>query len=135
MDERKYRRLFTQFLNDYWGAFHEVLEAQSVNPRMLAGSLFDALVDAHDRFAILADGSIPHLVALGKLWEHIAERRREQPDAPLIGREVDYGRAQFEMIFDALSARGRLYPLASNAALAAAAHGTPRMRLRADAAS
>ena len=51
MNERRYRSLFEQFLNDYWGAFHEVLEAQSVNPQKLAASLFDALVDAHARFA------------------------------------------------------------------------------------
>lgn len=36
MDETTYRRLLTQCLNEYWGACHEVLEAQSVNARMLA---------------------------------------------------------------------------------------------------
>jgi hypothetical protein len=51
MDEATYRQLFEQFLHRYWGAFHEVLEAQSVTPSRLAGSLFSALRNEHDAFA------------------------------------------------------------------------------------
>jgi hypothetical protein len=134
MNERKYRRLFEQFLNDYWGAFHEVLEAQSVNPRMVAGSLFDALLHAHTRFAVVADGLGPELERLERLWSQIADRRAETPGAPLTAREVAHARVQFEALYDGFVARGTLYPLASRKAHAAAVHGTPRMPLRADAA-
>ena len=134
MNERRYRRLFEQFLNDYWGAFHEVLEAQSVNPQKLAASLFDALVDAHARFAAIADGLGPDVDRLERLWAAILDRRAETPDAPLTAREIAHARIQFEALYDGFAARGALYPLASRKVHAAAIHGTPRTRLRADAA-
>ena len=76
MNERRYRSLFEQFLNDYWGAFHEVLEAQSVNPQKLAASLFDALVGAHARFAAIADSLGPDVDRLERLWATILRPSR-----------------------------------------------------------
>ena len=76
MDKETYRQVLTQFLDNYWGAFHEVLEAQSVNPQMLAAPLFEALVAEHERFTAPSDGAVdPALQGLGRLWRHVAERR------------------------------------------------------------
>ena len=133
MNQRAYRRVFQQFLNEYWGAFHEVLEAQSVNPKMLGGSLFDRLVDAHRRFAAVATGVGPDLDRLGRLWNLVAAKRQETRDAPFSAREIECARALFESIYDALVARGELYSLASAEVHARALHGTPRTRLRPDA--
>ena len=135
MNERTYRRVFAQFLNDYWGAFHEVLEAQSVNPRMLAGSLFDAMITAHRRFVAVGDGFGSPVDRLDRLWRLVAEHRAETPDAPLSAREVAHARAQFEAIYDGFAARGTLYPLAAKNVHDGAIHGTPRTRLRPDSAA
>jgi hypothetical protein len=135
MNERTYRRVFAQFLNDYWGAFHEVLEAQSVNPRMLAGSLFDAMILAHRRFAAVGDGFGPPVERLDRLWQAVAEHRDATPDAPLTAREVAHAREQFEAIYDGLAARGTLYPLAAKKVHDGAVHGTPRTPLRPDSAA
>jgi hypothetical protein len=134
MDETTYRRLFTQFLNEYWGAFHEVLETQSVNPRRLADPLFGALVTAHQRFAAARDGVDPAVERLGRLWNQVAERRTETVEAPLSAREVQHARTQFETIFDTLLAHGKPYPKAGPEVMSQAVHGTPRTPLRADAA-
>jgi hypothetical protein len=134
MDERTYRTLLTLFLNDYWGAFHEALEAQSVNPRMLAEPLFDALMAAHERFAAARDGVDPAVERLGRLWRHIAERRTVTVEAPFSAREVEHARAQFETIFDTLAAQGKPYAKTRLDVVSHAAHGTPRTPLRADAA-
>jgi hypothetical protein len=134
MDESTYRRLFAQFLNEYWGAFHEVLEAQSVNPRMLADPFFDALVAAHQRFAAARDGVDPAVERLGRLWKHITDRRTVTFEAPLSAREVEHARTQFETIFDTLLAHGKPYPKAGTDVVSHAVHGTPRTPLRADAA-
>ena len=113
MNERTFRRVFAQFLNDYWGAFHEALEAQSVNPKMLAGSLFDDMIAAHRRFVGLGDGFGSPVDRLDGLWRHVTERRDTTRDAPLSAREVAHARAQFEAIHDGLAARGTLFPLAA----------------------
>lgn len=134
MNERKYRQVFAQFLNDYWGAFHEVLEAQSVNPKMLAPPLFDAVVEAHRRFAAQKGVMDPAVVRLGGLWDHIRGRREATPHAPLSAREVAHARALFETIYDALVARGKVYPRVGGEVLSQAIHGNPRAPLRADAA-
>jgi hypothetical protein len=134
MDETTYKATLTQFLNDYWGAFHEVLEAQSVNPRWLADSLFDTLVDAHRRFVAL-DGSVdPAAERLERLWAHVVERRKVTSEAPLVAREVAHARTQFETIYDTLMAAGGAFPDVGRAVLTTAAHGSPRTPLRADAA-
>jgi len=134
MDETTYRTLLAQFLNDYWGAFHEALEAQTVNREMLAESLFDALVDAHHRFAAARDGVDPAVERLGRLWRHVAERRTVTFEAPLSAHEVEHARAQFKTIYDTLIAHGKAYPKAGTDVVSHAVHGTPRTPLRADAA-
>jgi hypothetical protein len=134
MDEKTDRTLLAQFLNEYWGAFHEVLEAQSVNPRMLADPVFDALVAAHHRFAAARDGMDPAVGRLGRLWKHIADRRTVTFEAPLSAREVEHARTQFETIFDTLLVQGKPYPKAGTDVVSHAVHGTPRTLLRADAA-
>jgi hypothetical protein len=135
MDESTYRQVFGQFLNDYWGAFHEVVEAQSVNPHKLADSLFDALVAAHQRFVAARDGADTPLGRLGHLWFQVAQRRRDTLDAPLSAREVAHAREQFEAIYDELMAAGKRLGEAGQDVAAQARHGTPRWPLRADAAS
>jgi len=135
MDEKKYRQALTQFLNDYWGAFHEVLETQSVNPLMLAGPMFNAVVEEHRRFAAPYAGTVgPALDRLGRLWNHIAERREVTFEAPLSAKEVTHARAQFEEIYDTLVARGTAYPGVSSDVISHAVHGHPRGPLRADPA-
>lgn len=133
MDKTAYQTLLAEFLNDYWGAFHEVLEAESVNPRMLADSLFDELVAAHQRFAAARAGVDPAVERLGRLWRHVAERRTVTVEAPLSAHEVGHARGQFETIYDALIARGKAYPKADLDVVSHAVHGTPRTPLRADA--
>jgi hypothetical protein len=78
MTEAKYANTFTQFLNDYRGAFQEVLEAQSVNLHHLAPSLFDALAAAPCRFATLDGFGRSAIDALGVLWDVMGERRRPE---------------------------------------------------------
>ena len=134
MTETSYRRLFAEFLNDYWGAFHEVLEAQSVNPHHLAPTLFNALAAAHERFTANAGTASLALTQLGQLWTAVAERRQETADAPLSGQEIRHARLQFEAIYDNFAARGALYPRAAATALTSAVHAHPRAPLRADSA-
>lgn len=134
MNEATYRKRFMQFLNDYWGAFHEAVEAQSVNPRILADPVFGAVVEAHQRFAALGDGADPAIERLGRLWRHVAERRTVTVEAPLSSREVGHARTQFETIFDTFLAQGEPYPKARIDIVSHAVHGTPRTALRADAA-
>jgi hypothetical protein len=134
MTETKFTDVFTQFLNEYWGAFHEVLEAQSINPHHLAPSLFDRVTGAHRRFARVDSFVRPALDVLDVLWKAVGERRRTTPHAPLSAREIRYARAQFETIHDAMMARGKLFPRAAADVLAHALHAHPRAPLRADAA-
>ena len=134
MTEIRYRRLFAEFLNDYWGAFHEVLEVQSVNPHYLAPPLFDALTAAHERFTANAGTASLALTQLEQVWTAVAGRRLASADAPLTGREIRHARLQFEAIYDNFAARGALYPRAAATALTTAVHAHPRAPLRADAA-
>jgi hypothetical protein len=134
MTETTYAKVFTQFLNEYWGAFHEVLEAQSVNPHWLAPPLFDELIAAHRQFASLEGFVRRPVERLSTLWDTVAARRRDDVDAPLTAREIRYARAQFETIHDLLMARGKVFPRAAADALAHAVHAHPRAALRADAA-
>ena len=134
MTETTYRQVFTQFLNEYWGAFHEALEAQSVNPNRLAPSLFGAVVAAHRRFATRKGFVEPGVDGLATLWRTVGERRASSPDAPLTAREIAFARTQFEMVYDALMARGQVFGRAAGDALSGATHGHPRGVLRADAA-
>ena len=135
MDESTYRRVFAQFLNDYWGAFHEVVEAQSVNPHKLADSLFDEVVAAHERFVAAMGGVDPALGRLGHLWFTVTDRRRDTIDVPLSAREVAHAREQFEAIHDAFLVSGKAFGDAVRDVISHATHGTPKSPLRADAAS
>jgi hypothetical protein len=134
MTETTYRQVFTRFLNEYWGAFHEVLEAQSVNPHWLAPPLFDAVAAAHAWFATRKGFVEPGVDRLGTLWRSVAERRASSPDAPLTAREITYARDQFETVYDALMARGKVFPRAADDTLQHATHGYPGGPLHADAA-
>jgi hypothetical protein len=134
MDQNTYRKVLTEFLNGYWGAFHEALEAQSVNPQMLADPLFNAVFDAHRRFAAIRDGVDPAVERLGRLWRHVAERRKVTFEAPLSAREVAQARKEFKTIFDTLVSQGKAYAESAREVVSHAMHGTPRTPLRADAA-
>jgi hypothetical protein len=127
--------VFAQFLNGYWSAFHEALEAQSVTPRRLAGSLFEALQSEHRNFEAIYAGSATNALAdLRDIWHDIEARRYQWPDAALTQEQVAKGLRSFEEIYDSLMSQGQRFPTARNDILKHAPHGNPRERLRADAA-
>lgn len=135
MNEATFRQVFAQFLNDYWGAFHEALEAQSVTPKRLAGSLFTAIVAQHRIFAATYSGEAEHAVAaLARIWREIEARRYQFADPPLTRDEATKARALFAELFESLNAAGARFATARREILAAAAHGTPAEPLRADVA-
>jgi hypothetical protein len=135
MTERRYRSLLTLFVDSYWGTFHEVLEAQSVTPARLAGSLYDDLLAAHARFAALGSGvARPAVDALDRLWRRVSAHRTTVADAPLTAQEISEARAQLETVYDALVRLGRPFTAVRRGVLSQAAHGNPRTPLRADAA-
>jgi len=134
MNAERYRSTLTRFLNDYWGAFHEVLEAQSVMPSRLSGALFADLVEEHGRFAASPLGVAQSAIAnLQRLWNRVAEHRTFVPDAPLSAEQILEARECFEEIYDALFALGTPFAQQRDDVLAASRHGTPREPLRADA--
>ncbi len=134
MNSKKYRQTLTQFLNNYWGAFHEVLEAQSVMPSRLSGSLFRDLVEEHRRFARTFPGVARSSVDdLERLWTRIEEHRTVVPDAPLSPEQIRWAREQFEEIYETLLALGEPFEGLRAEVLAMARHGDPRKPLRADA--
>ena len=134
MNSKRYRQTLTDFLNNYWGAFHEVLEAQSVMPSRLSGSLFGDLVDEHRHFASrFRRFARPEVDSLERLWKQVEDHRLVAPDAPLSSEQIHEARSCFEKIYDALYALGEpFYGLRADV-LAAARHGSPREPLRADA--
>ena len=134
MNSKRYRQILDGFLNDYWGAFHEVLEAQSVMPSRLSGSLFDDLRRAHGRFAAQVHGVAESAVqGLERLWKRADEHRTFVPDAPLSPEQILEAREHFEDIYDALVRLGKPFGDLRADVLAAARHGNPREPLRADA--
>jgi hypothetical protein len=134
MDDATYRKIFQQFLDRYWGAFHEVLEAQSVTPSRLAGSLFTALREEHDVFVRTYGGPERDTVhALGTLWHGVAVDRIERIDAPLKATTISAALVHFERLFNALQELGDRFAKTRAEILAAAPHGTPTGPLRADA--
>lgn len=136
MNEQTFHEVFSRFLGGYWGAFHEVLEAQSVTPRRLAGSLFNALLAEHREFERLYTGPAKSaLDKLGRIWHDVETRRLAWPDPPLTHDEATTARQLFEQIFEALLVQGQEFPTASTDVLTHAPHGTPKEPLRADAAS
>ncbi len=135
MTEGVFKKLFARFLNNYWGAFHEALEAQSVTPRRLAGSLFDALQAEHGAFKGMYDGPAnPAIDGLGHIWLDLEARRYQWPDPPLTHDEVTKARQLFEEIYSSLVHEGQGYPAARKDILMRTLHGTPKEPLRADAA-
>ena len=135
MDEATYRQVFRQFLCDYWGAFHEALEAQSVTPSRLAGSIFTALKDRHRAFeAIYAGPARPDVNALGEIWHALEAERYIWPDPPLKHDEVVKAHQHFERLFETLLQQGQTFGTARAEILAQSPHGTPKEPLRADAA-
>ena len=135
MDEATYRQVIRQFLYDYWGAFHEALEAQSITPSRLAGSIFTALKDQHRAFEeIYAGPARPDVDALGEIWHALEAERYIWPDPPLKHDEVVKAQRHFAQIFEILVRAGRAFGAARAEILAHAPHGTPTEPLRADAA-
>jgi hypothetical protein len=135
MTESTFKKAFDQFLDNYWGAFHEALEAQSVTPKRLAGSLFEALQAEHRMFAGMYAGPAKSaLDGLGRIWQDVHTRRYQWPDPPLTHDEVARARQLFEEVFESLVSQGERYPAARKEVLEHAPHGTPKEPLRADAA-
>jgi hypothetical protein len=133
MDDARYTQVFEQFLNGYWGAFHELLEAESVMPTRLAASLFDQVVDQHRRFARVSPPELDqHMDGLDTLWQQVSDHRRRIPDDPLTAAQLHEALDRFRSMYD------RLLALGSSAAaadvLAHARHAHPRAPLRADTA-
>jgi hypothetical protein len=134
MKPKRYQQTLTQFLNNYWGAFHEVLEAQSVMPSRLSGSLFADLLEEHRRFEKTCRGvALPSVADLERLWRRVEDHRTIVPDAPLSPEQILEARGYFEEIYDALFGLGQPFEDLRAGVLAAARHGSPRERLRADA--
>jgi hypothetical protein len=107
MTESAFKKVFTQFLNDYWGAFHEALEAQSVTPRRLAGSLFQTLQSEHRRFEAMYDGSAKDSLAdLGRIWHEIEARRFQWPDPAITEDDIAKALRSFKEIYDSLVRQG-----------------------------
>jgi hypothetical protein len=135
MDEQRYRDVFAHFLNGYWGAFHELLEAESVTSTRLAGSLFNRVTEQHKQFAdVCPPAAMAMVESLGRFWRYIADHRVIVPDEPLTHGQIREAMDQFQMIYDRLFALGRKFPAARSDVLACAQHSHPRAPLRADAA-
>jgi hypothetical protein len=136
MTEATYRKLLGEFLNVYWPAFHEAVEAQSVTPSRLAGSLFDGLVAAHKAFEAACDGRARAAVGeLGQIWNGLRARRVVQPDPAFHAGEIGQAREHFRELYLALLAEGADYPEVTRRALQEGRHGTPLEPLRATPAS
>jgi hypothetical protein len=132
MKEARYKQIFGQFLDEYWGAFHEVIEAESVNPERVAGSLFDQVVAQHERFVQVSPAAVmPDVEALGRLWRQVTNRRIIRADEPLTSAQVREALARFQAIYDTLLGMGASFPAARTEALAKARHAHPRAPLRA----
>jgi len=135
MTEDTFKKILSQFLERYWGAFHEALEAQSVTPRRLAGSLAQALKTEHEAFESVYVGPARSAIdGLGLMWKDLEARRYRWPDPVLTHDDVTKALALFTEIYDSLIHEGRPFAAARNEILTHASHGTPRQRLRADAA-
>jgi len=136
MDERRFQQTFTQFLNDYWGAFHELLEAESVTPARLADSLFQRVLDEHTKFvSVCPEPAKAATETLGALWRQVADHRQIVPDDPLSADQVRRALEAFRAAYDQLHELGRRYPAVRTRVLKHALHSTPKKPLRPDAAS
>ncbi len=134
MTEETFTKVFGQFITGYWGAFHEVLEAQSVTPKRLASSLFNELVAQHQNFETIYAGPAQSAVDhLGRIWRDVSARRYEFPDPPLTRVEVATAVELFDEIYNSLLRQGHKYASVKRTILDHAPHGTPKEPLRADA--
>lgn len=135
MTESAFKRVFARLLNKYWGAFHEALEAQSVTPQRLAGSLFEALQAEHRAFEGMYVGPAKSaLDGLGHIWHDVQARRYRWPDTALTHDEATRALQLFEEIYNSLLHQGQRFAAARKEILQHAPHGTPKEPLRADAA-
>jgi hypothetical protein len=135
MDQDRYRTALATFLNGYWGAFHELLEAESVTRARLATSLFDRVVREHHAFAVICPpGVSPHVEALGRLWQRVGDHRVIVPDEPLNLEQVREALGHFRAIYDGLLDLGGAFPDIRTEVVSRARHAHPRAALRADAA-
>ena len=135
MTKSTFTTVFSQFLNSYWGAFHEALEAQSVTPSRLAGSLFKALQSEHRTFeAMYAGRAKGALDRLGHIWRELEARRYQSPDPGLTHDEITEARKLFEEIYSSLVREGHKFPALRKTILKHAPHSTPKEPLRFDAA-
>jgi hypothetical protein len=135
MTETTFKNVFSQFLEKYWGAFHEVLEAQSVTPKRLADSLFKALRAEHRAFeAVYVGRAKSALVGLDHIWRELEARRYQWPDPALTHDEVTKALTLFREIHDSLVHEGQRHAAALTEILTHAPHGTPKQPLHADAA-
>lgn len=136
MTETTFKNVFSQFLDRYWGAFHEALEAQSVNQKRLAESVFRRLQTEHATFIALCEGPDGSAAdRLGEIWEAVEHRQSLWPDASLRHDEVVEALQLFKDIYNKLSEEGRKFSATRRNILRRAPHGTPKESLRADAAS
>jgi hypothetical protein len=135
MNRDRYRMAFARFLNDYWGAFHELLEAESVTRARLATSVFDRVVHEHRAFAAICPAVMaPHVDSLGRLWQRLADHRLVVPDDPLNPGQIREALGHFRAIYDGLLNLGGSSPDIRTEVLSLARHAHPRAPLRADAA-
>jgi hypothetical protein len=135
MTETTFKKVFSQFLDKYWGAFHEALEAQSVTPRRLADSLFKALLSEHLAFeAVYVGRAKSALDGLGHIWHELQARRYQWPDPALTHEEVAKALTLFREIHDSLVHEGQRHPASLKEILKHAPHGTPKEPLHADSA-
>lgn len=135
MTEKTFQKAFSQFLENYWGAFHEALEAQSVTPKRLAGSLFNALLAEHRAFERIYSGHAKSaLDGLGHIWHDVEARRFQWPDPPLTHDEIGKAHRLFDQIYDSLLLQGHKFTVAKKEILTRTRHGTPREPLQVDAA-
>jgi hypothetical protein len=135
MTEKDFKKVFTQFLNNYWGAFHEALEAQSVTPRRLARSLFEPVQAEHHAFAAMYAGPAKGAVdRLSGIWREVAARAYEFPDPAFTREEASTALRLFGEVYDSLVRQGEAFADARHEIVRDAAHGTPKDPLRADVA-
>ena len=135
MTENAFKKVFAQFLNGYWGAFHEALEAQSVTPRRLARSLFDAVQAEHRAFAEAYNGPAQSAVdGLSDIWRDVAARAYQFPDPPFTHEETTAALRFFAQVYDSLTGEGARFADVRHEIVQHAVHGTPKDRLHADAA-
>lgn len=135
MGDLEFRNLLGQFLYEYWGAFHEAVESQSVTPERLAGSLFDDVRKAHDEFAAhYAGHATESVAALGWLWDAVDMRRTYRPDSALKKEEIGKARRQFLKIYHDLLRQGTRHQSAIDEVINRAPHLTPAAPWHVDAA-